>query len=644
MQLLDAAGQPVVLGRELGKGGEGSVFEIPAAPNRVAKVYHQKVVPEKAAKLAAMAAGASESLTAVAAWPIGVLHAKPGREVRGLIMPRVQDHLEIHHLYGPAHRKQSFPKADWSFLLHAARNVAAAFATVHSAGHVIGDVNQGNVVVSAQATVRLIDCDSFQVRSNGSLYRCEVGVGHFTPPELQGKSFAGVERTANHDAFGLAVLLFHLLFMGRHPFAGRFLGSGHMPIEKAIEEFRFVFGASAGALKMEPPPHALPLSAASGRLPQLFERAFSRDGVREGARPAALEWTQALDELKGELRACARSSAHKHHRSLASCPWCAIERAGGPDFFIGALVASRAPSGFDLDAVWSEIAGVAPPPQHVSLPRLAPLNPPVITPAAGSAKSRVWAARLTGLGALLGIVLALFGVAGAGWAAVVLGVLWLGFTPSGAQKKEIEARRNALKDAERQRQQAEERWHTLTRTTLNQFHGKSDEMVNLRAEYAGLAEERRQGLSQLHANRQSVQLRRYLERFHLDRADIRGIGAGRKATLASYGIETAADITPGAIMAIPGFGPSLSSSLVAWRRSRERGFRFNPSEGVSPAEIAALDRGLDSKRRSLVQQLSTGAHDLRRIVGQAEPQRQGLQQELQRAAQAVANAKANLIG
>ena len=50
-----------------------------------------------------------------------------------------------------------------------------------------------------------------------------------------------VRRTPTHTAYGLAVLLFHLLFMGRHPFAGRFHGVGEMPIEKAIAESRFAY-------------------------------------------------------------------------------------------------------------------------------------------------------------------------------------------------------------------------------------------------------------------------------------------------------------------------------------------------------------------------------------------------------------------
>src|SRR5205814_7863741 len=66
----------------------------------------------------------------------------------------------------------------------------------------------------------LIDCDSFEITDGKTVFPCMVGVPTYTPPELQGQSFQGVRRTKQHDAFGLAVLIFHMLFLGRHPFAG----------------------------------------------------------------------------------------------------------------------------------------------------------------------------------------------------------------------------------------------------------------------------------------------------------------------------------------------------------------------------------------------------------------------------------------
>ena len=47
----------------------------------------------------------------------------------------------------------------------------------------------------------------------------------------------------------------------------------------------------------------------------------------------------------------------------------------------------------------------------------------------------------------------------------------------------------------------------------------------------------------------------------MDSAVISGIGPGRKATLQSYGIETAEDINDQAVLAVPGFGDGLTSRL-----------------------------------------------------------------------------------
>jgi DNA-binding helix-hairpin-helix protein with protein kinase domain len=43
--LYTGRGDTVQLGRELGKGGEGSVYEVHSHPKQVAKIYHQ--MPDK---------------------------------------------------------------------------------------------------------------------------------------------------------------------------------------------------------------------------------------------------------------------------------------------------------------------------------------------------------------------------------------------------------------------------------------------------------------------------------------------------------------------------------------------------------------------------------------------------------------------
>ena len=238
-EMLDASGGVIRVGKLIGQGGEGAVYEVVAAANSVAKIYHNAISPNRARKIQVMASLYSEVIARVAAWPTSLLTTKAGRQPIGLLMPRSVGRKDIHKLYSPKSRRSDFVRVDLRFLIRVAANTARAFGAVHQLGCVIGDVNHGSVLVGQDATVQLIDCDSFQVRSGGDVFGCEVGVETFTPPELQGINLNGVVRTQNHDAFGLAILTFLLLFMGRHPFAGRYLGSGDMPIAQAIREGRF---------------------------------------------------------------------------------------------------------------------------------------------------------------------------------------------------------------------------------------------------------------------------------------------------------------------------------------------------------------------------------------------------------------------
>src|SRR5579862_3302356 len=124
----DNQSQRVELGPMLsdGKGGEGAVFTVVGQPQLVAKVYHKPQDARREQKLSLMLSLAQPELLAVAAWPTMTLHKAPRGPLVGFLMPRA-DGKEIHQLYGPAHRKEKFPAADWEFLIQTAMNCAIAF-------------------------------------------------------------------------------------------------------------------------------------------------------------------------------------------------------------------------------------------------------------------------------------------------------------------------------------------------------------------------------------------------------------------------------------------------------------------------------------------------------------------------------------
>jgi len=400
---VDDTGQRLALGAELGRGGEGVVYDLPGTA-LAAKIYHRPAEPAKGDKLEAMVRLRAPALSKFSAWPERRILDPTGRQTWGIVLPKVLGHHAIHELYSPADRKVEFPFADWTFLVHVARNCAAAFEAIHAAGHVVGDVNQGGVFVSKQGTITLIDCDSYQIADAERLFTCDVGVPHFTAPELQGQAFRGLHRTPQHDAFGLAVLVFHLLFMGRHPFAGRYSGAGDMPVERAIKEGRFAYGSHPERAQMTPPPHSLRLSQVPPEIAELFERAFLPP-IGPAHRPSATDWLQALERLKRSMVACGQRRGHKFAAGGTNvCPWCDIVHAGGPDLFVSAQVlvrieATPKASGFDLAVFWREIETLPPP--MPAQPR-APVSMPRPTPAIPDDEMAwAWATVTMGVSAVL---------------------------------------------------------------------------------------------------------------------------------------------------------------------------------------------------------------------------------------------------
>lgn len=619
-KLYSGTGHPVALGQMLGRGGEGAVHEILDRPGFVAKIYHQPVSADKALKLDGMARRAHSKLLEIAAWPVDVLRVHPNSPVQGFVMPKVSGYREIHGLYGPAHRKKTFPQADWSFLIHAARNLASAFETIHARGHVIGDVNPGNVVVSAQALVKLIDCDSFQIDTGKRLFPCDVGVPQFTAPELQDRSFHGLRRTPNHDNFGLALLCFHLLFMGRHPFAGRYHGKGDMPIERAIKECRFAFSQHAASHLMEAPPHTLPLATLPQPVAQLFERAFAPPHSNR-SRPTAREWLLALEGLNSELRLCQRSTVHKYPRQAPSCPWCALEQASGTLFFIApthplAAGATAHFADFDLESAWRRIKALEPPPEKAPLAAATAQATPITPTPLPESLRQIRRYNMSKAAAIASIaLLAILIRPKLSWLWLPLAVVGWSLSRDNAVQREYQRRRLALFAARRELNDLRAAWQRSASTQA--FAEKLHALRQLREQYRALADEFQRGLQRLEADQRQFQLQVFLEGHFVDAARIPSLRATDRMALESYGIETAADVTPTAIQVVPGFGQRFGQeryeALLAWRQALERQFRYNPDKGANPAALANLRQHYAQQRQRIERGLLAGPEELAKI-------------------------------
>ncbi|TBL69771.1 protein kinase domain-containing protein [Paenibacillus thalictri] len=628
-------GRAVYLGDELGRGGEGSVYEVKSDSTVVAKVYHQSISVLKQEKIKTMVGLKNESLLGFTTWPVDVLR-NSNNQIIGFLMPRLAGKA-IHSLYSPKTRLNEFPKATFPFLIHTAANLARAFATVHESGHVIGDVNHGNFYVTDKGTVMIVDCDSFQIVSHGTQYKCEVGIPMYQPPEFQSiSSFRDVDRTYNHDNFGLAVFIFLLLFMGRHPFSGRYLGPGDMPIEKAIKEFRFAYSNSAAAKMMQPPPGTLTLKAMPSNIGTLFERAFSTEGTGQGRRPSAKEWVAALSSMADQIKRCPHKEEHSFPNILGSCPWCELEGKTGVVLFPTLVALSnQSLSTFRLETVWAQIVAV-------SSPGVAPALPIVSIKGINPSQTVVVQARTRKRKKYLSVVPSILGVTllflyPAGWIFIVLASFIFTIALRDSDGSQLKQELNQkYKEAEQAWNQLSTRW--AREAGYEAFSKKMSELENARREYQGLVSQRNERIKKLESTQKNRQLYAYLQRFRIEDAKIEGIGPSRKATLESFGIETAADINVNAIRQVPGFGPSYTRKLSEWRNRVERNFVFDPKLGIPQSDIANVDREIAAKRKKLEQELLAGQSQLTQISNQIKVRRNAIWPELVNSANRLAQA------
>lgn len=563
-------GAALLLDKQIGTGGEGSVWSIQGDQHIAAKFYHKVMAEGHARKLEVMCRLKSESLLKIAAWPTATLRVHRTGQPEGLLMPRISGYQAAHLLYSPKSRRTTFPEAQFPFIVHSATNMARAFAAIHDAGQVIGDVNHGNLLVSEHATVALIDCDSFEITDQREVYPCLVGVPTYTPPELQGKSFQGIRRTTQHDAFGLAVLIFHTLFLGRHPFAGIYRnGTADMTIEQAISEYRFAYSPDSSSTQMQLPPSAPRLADFPPVLSDLFIRAFTRAGANDN-RASAREWIAPLEKLSRNLKQCDSNQSHHFSNHLTACPWCRVEGLVGIPMF-GIRVVIEGIDKFNISAVLAQIDALRPPSEPVSIPTSQEfVGSFTINVKVDEIIRKRRVKRLMSIAAIaiaIGVVVAAEPVFVLSITILISGLfsmtrLWM----SGrAEAKEFA---DAYQTAMKQYSAGVEEWNHIHAPPVA-FTQTKRNLTAAKLMFNDLPAMRARKMAELNATRRQKQLQHFLESQRIEDAALPGIGKGRTELLRVFNIEDAFDVEISKISNIKGFGPTMRKTLLVWRSSLE---------------------------------------------------------------------------
>lgn len=580
--------QDIVIGKDrasvaelIGKGGEGEVYAIKGRSGQAVKIYNTGLRSKREGKVRAMVDERLAVKTDLVAYPGDVVTDHRGNFL-GFVMRLVSGYRPLHELYSPKSRQRHFPKADYRLIVHAALNVARAVGKVHQTGCVIGDLNHSGVLVAQNATVALIDADSFQFSLNGKSYPCVVGVPDFTPPELHGKNLASIQRTIEHDNFGLAIAIFHLLFMGRHPYAGRYNGPD-ISMGDAIAQNRFAFSITRQTTtQTTPPPGALTLDMFPNAIARTFENAF---GLSPRARPSALDWIHELNSLEGSLTRCARVKTHYYPRNAGGCVWCKLTSNSGFDMFpdLTSVTPNIPTDERGTEQAIREIHAFCFPVVTDILPAAA--KPGGVSKSLREGRSAKRGRALIGLlmmgGAVVGFI-----YASPAW------FVWIGLAIWGwgtFSNRDVETRpfQQAFKDADDRVQR--ELTAFIQRNGMTEVIKVRTDLDAAIAAYRGHHDALALELMVMKSNRESRQRQAYLDRFSIRSADISGIGPAKTATLISFGIETAADVNQHAVLRVPGFGDVMTGKLVAWRREHESRFKY---DGTPNAQDVADERVL----------------------------------------------------
>lgn len=460
----------------------------------------------------------------------------------GFVMPEVVGR-EIHNLYGVSTRQALFPRADFRFLVGVARNAAVSTDRLHKKRLVIGDVSGRNLMVRDNGTVCWIDADSFLIGEPNFTAICELATPEWTAPELQENRHSMSPRLPAHDAFGLAVLIFQLLMLGRHPFQGRFTGTGDTPEIPTSISRRWYAHAGYSGIPFRRTIGTPVIEHVGDQLQGLFLKAFTTDDPLK--RPTASDWIPALENLAKNLCRCQRLATHFHLRGHTKCPWCAVmPEFGHEDPFSGA---GHIQSGFD--DLERNIAAV-----RKTLCTIPEYPNRIFTPAPAAAFQTWQLPKPTGLVGL--------------------------FAPQTSRRKQTEAMKLQIEKQKSVIVQSLTRNLELQRTLLQQVELGRQNLTSLaqRVELANNATNLRRS-AKLEYERKTLeqQKRNHLARRRLKVGDVSGIGSVRVSQLNGHGIFTAADINSRAIMQLSGFGPASANGLIAWQTSVANSFRQQPT-------------------------------------------------------------------
>ncbi len=296
------SGKTIRIGKVLGEGGQGTVYEVKCDGEAKALKWYKKSELGKKADLfydnllrnIRNGAPSEEFL-----WPQELTEWTDG--TFGYVMDlRPEGYYEITD-YMLCHVRF----ASYRAVVTAALKIVSAFRILHNHGYSYQDLNDGNFFIHPESGKVLI-CDNDNVAPD----RMETGIigkPRYMAPEV----VTGSKPDSLSDRFSLSILLY-ILFCLNHPLEGK-----HSLVPCLSPELQMRLYGTEPVFIMDPDDHSngphpvvhrnsiAVWSALPEYMKQIFVEAFSQKSMKKpSARPTEIEWLKALTRFRSEIVPC----------------------------------------------------------------------------------------------------------------------------------------------------------------------------------------------------------------------------------------------------------------------------------------------------------------------------------------------------
>lgn len=216
---LNNTNKDIVLKRKLADGGEGVIYETDSS--YIAKIYKQdeqnksllnvpNYTPEKLKKFQKISK--DKNFKGHVFLPLHIAYNSKN-ECIGFLMEKAEGKPIQYILGGKKERDKHYPNLNYKDLIEMCINFLKLAVKLHEKNIIIGDVNSNNILFLGNK-ISLIDCDSFQIDK----FPCPVTTQAFLHPAHRGKNINVFMRSLSDEYYAIAVFLFMLVTLGRHPY------------------------------------------------------------------------------------------------------------------------------------------------------------------------------------------------------------------------------------------------------------------------------------------------------------------------------------------------------------------------------------------------------------------------------------------